>query len=64
MQGHLDVVNYLSESGADINKADSDGTTPVCVAAHIVRTRIGHYDLTCVYSIKYLQYRFVGKVIN
>ena len=64
MQGHLDVVKYLSESGADINKANNDGVTPVYVAASNVRTRIGHYDLTCVYSIKYLQYRFVGKVIN
>ena len=52
-QGHLDVVKYLSESGADINKADKDGTTPVCIAALKVRTRIGHYDLTCLYLITY-----------
>ena len=51
MQGHLDVVKYLSESGADINKAYKiNGTTPVYIAAENVRTRIGHYDLTCVYS--------------
>ena len=50
MQGHLDVVKYLSESGADINKADNDGTTPVYIAAQNVRTRIGRYDLICVYS--------------
>ena len=49
MQGHLDVVKYLSESGADINKATNNVTTPVLTAAHMVRTRIGHYDLTCVY---------------
>ena len=44
------MVKYLSESGADINKADNDGATPVYFAALKVRTRIGHYDLTCVYS--------------
>ena len=50
MQGHLDIVKYLSESGADINIADNDGITPVYVAAQNVRTRIGHDDWTCVYS--------------
>ena len=50
MQGYLDVVKYLSESGADINKSNTNGATPVYVAARKVRTRIGHYDLTCVYS--------------
>ena len=44
----MDVVKYLSESGADINKADNDGFTPVNVAALNVRTRISHYDLTCI----------------
>ena len=44
------MVKYLSESGADIHEARNDGTTPVYVAAQNVRTRIGHYDLTCVYS--------------
>ena len=38
MQGHLDVVKYLSESGADISKARKDDTTPVYVAAQEVRT--------------------------
>ena len=50
MQGHLDVVKYLYESGADINKADNNGFTPVLIAARKVRTRIGHNDWTCVYS--------------
>ena len=50
MQGNLDVIKYLSESGADINKADNDGFTPVYIAAQNVRIRICHYDLTCVYS--------------
>ena len=36
MQGHLDVVKYLSESGADIDKAINDGTTPVFIAAQKV----------------------------
>ena len=54
IQGHLDVVKYLSESGADINKADVNGITPLYAAAQNVRTRIGHDDWTCVYSYTYL----------
>ena len=50
MQGHLDIVKYLSESGADINIAGNDGCTSVYVAALNVRTRIGHDDWTFVYS--------------
>ena len=50
MQGHLDVVKYLSESGADINIVDNNGYTTVYIAARKVRTRIGHDDWTCVYS--------------
>ena len=58
MQGHLDVLKYLSESGADINIAANDGCTPVYVAAQWVRTRIGHDDWTCVYSYTYLLHIF------
>ena len=37
-KGHLDVVKWLGgkgpeEGGADVNQADNDGTTPLCIAA-------------------------------
>ena len=45
----MDVVKYLFEARADINKADSNDTTPVYVAAQNVRVIVNHHDLICIY---------------
>ena len=45
----MDVVKYLFELGADINKADNDDTTPVYVAAESVRVLAKYFDLICIY---------------
>jgi ankyrin repeat protein len=33
LQGHVDVIELLLENGADVNKAKSDGATPLFAAA-------------------------------
>ena len=33
-EGHMPVVQYLVQEGADMNKADIDGATPFYVAAY------------------------------
>ena len=34
-QGHLSIVEYLINHGADVNKADNDGCTPIMVAKKV-----------------------------
>ncbi len=35
VSGHLDVVKYLVEKGADVKAADNDGWTPLHWAAEL-----------------------------
>lgn len=33
LEGHMEVVTFLVEEGADVNARDADGETPLCMAA-------------------------------
>ena len=36
-QGHVDVASWLIEAGADVNKANEEGSTPLIMAITNVR---------------------------
>ena len=43
MNGHLDVVQFLAQSGASIHLADNDGRSPIFVAAQRGRLNVVQY---------------------
>ena len=42
-EGHLSIVQYLVQQGADKNKATPEGVTPLFVAIHQDRTAVVNY---------------------
>jgi ankyrin repeat protein len=39
-QGHVNVARLLIEAGADIDMAEDNGVTPLCIASHRGRVEI------------------------
>ena len=53
VQGHLEVIKYLTEAGADVTVEDKDGHTPVYIASEHVST-----DKVIYNKVLYMSYHW------